>query len=336
MKYDFITIGGATLDIVFFTEDGRLIDDPEKTNNLKRQLLAFEFGSKIPVKKFVFCFGGGASNAAVNLSHLGLKTACLASVGGDDYGRHIIANLKQHRVKTDLVRIIKNSDSGFSFVLIGPKSERVIFTYRAANDNLTFDRSRLAALKKTENIYIGSLSGAWQKTLTTTFSVKGPKIYWNPGSVQYKKGLKILARYLRRTQTLFLNDEEALTLVASDERLKKFFKTNRAEIKDLLKIIKSYGPKLVVITSGVNGADAFDGQKFYHQNVIKEKKNIDMTGIGDVYNSTMAAVLELTGDIKQAMTVAAQNAASKVSQLGAQNGILSWHDLEVFGQKPKK
>jgi sugar/nucleoside kinase (ribokinase family) len=336
MKYDFITIGGATLDIVFFAEDGRLIDDHKKTDQLSRQLLAFEFGSKVPVKKFVWCFGGGASNAAVNLSHLGLKTACLSSVGGDDYGRHIIANLKQHRVKTDLVRIIKKADSGFSFVLIGPKSERVIFTYRAANDDLTFDRSRCAALKKTENIYIGSLSGTWQKTLTAIFSVKGPKIYWNPGSFQYKQGLKILARYLRRTQTLFLNNEEALALVASDERLDKTFKTSSAEIKDLLKIIKSYGPKLVVITSGTNGADAFDGQKFYHQNIIKEKKNIDMTGIGDVYNSTMAAVLELTGDIKQAMLLAAKNSAAKVSRLGAQNGILSWRDLQAAGPKSKK
>lgn len=125
-----------------------------------------------------------------------------------------------------------------------------------------------------------------------------------------------------------LNREEALALILSDyENTKKshlFFRDNF----NLAKLIKEYGPEIVVITDGANGAYFYDGLVTFHQKIVKEKKHLDTTGIGDVYNSTFAAgLLFYKGDIAKAAKLASKNAAHKIAYLGAQNGLLTKKEL---------
>lgn len=327
MKYNFITIGGATRDIAFFTDEGILLDDKSNPFNLHRKLLAFEYGAKMRIDKFIDLFGGGAANAAVNLVGLGFKTASLMEVGNDENGRAIIRNMKEHGVITSLAHVNNMADSGSSFILI-TKGERIIFTTRGVNDFLTLDDERVAALKKAENIYIASLTGNWLKCLRQIFTSGHKKIFWNPGSKQYNSGVKVLSRFLKKTYCLMLNHEEALALVLSDLANTKQSHLFFQDMKNILKIIKSYGPEIVVITDGAKGSYFYDGKNFYHQKVIKEKKHLDTTGIGDVHNSTFAAGLLLySGDIAKAAYLASKNAAHKIAYLGAQNGLLTKSEL---------
>jgi sugar/nucleoside kinase (ribokinase family) len=328
MKYDFITIGGATRDIAFFTDEGITLDDKSNPFNLHRKLLAFEYGAKMRIDKFINLFGGGAANAAVNLVGLGFKTAALLEVGDDENGRAIIKNLKGLGVSTSFVHTNNKADSGSSFILI-TKGERIIFSTRGVNDYLDLDADRLKAVKQTKNIYIASLTGDWLKDLRQIFTACcGKNIFWNPGSKQYNSGIKTLGPFLKKTYCLMLNHEEALALVLSDLSNTKqshlFFK----DMNNILKIIKSYGPEIVVITDGAAGSYFYDGVKFYHQKVLKEKKHLDTTGIGDVHNSTFAAGLLLyQGNIAKAAYLASKNAAHKISYLGAQNGLLTKDEL---------
>lgn len=321
MKYDFITIGGATRDVAFFTDEGVLIDN--KKDALRQKLLAFEYGAKLRIDKFVNLFGGGAANVAVNLSGLGFKTAALFEVGADENGRGIIKNIKNHKVASDLVNINNRADSGLSFILIASGGERVIFTNRGANDFLTLTPKRLKALGNAKNIYIASLSGSWLKDLRQIFVSSQGLIFWNPGTSQLKGGLKTLAPFLKKTYCLMLNRDEATELVLSSGN-----KVNLKEIKNLLTVIRDCGPQIVAITDGNQGAHFYDGVKFYYQKISKEKKHIDTTGIGDVYNSTFAAgLLFYKGDIIKAAAIASKNSAHKISYLGAQNGLLSKKEL---------
>lgn len=324
MHYDFITIGGATRDIAFFTKEGVLIDN--KQDLLRQKLLAFEYGAKIRIDKFINLFGGGATNAAVNLAGLGFKTAALCEVGNDENGREIIKNIKNKQVDTALIQVTKKADSGSSFILITNSGERVIFTTRGANDFLDLNAKRVKNIRQAKNIYIASLSGHWLKDLRIIFKEATGNIFWNPGEKQYSSGLKVLALFLKKTYCLMLNRDEALELVLSDPNTKKNNKNFKTEY--LLKTIKSYGPKIVAITDGNQGADFYDGQAFYHQDVVKEKKHLDTTGIGDVYNSTLAAgLLFFKGDILKAAKIASLNAAHKISFLGAQQGLLTKKEL---------
>lgn len=326
MKYDFITIGGATRDIAFFTDEGLLLDN--KRDLLRQKLLAFEYGAKIRIDKFVNLFGGGAVNTAVNLTGLGFKTATLVEIGDDENGRAILKNIKDRKIISTLVKINKKADSGSSFILITSSGERIIFTTRGVNDYLTFNTERLQAITEAKNIYIASLSGSWLKDLRQIFASDHKKIFWNPGATQYEKGVKILSPFFKKTYCLMVNRDEALALVLSDPTTAKSSHLFLADIKNLLKIIKSYGPKIVMITDGKNGASVYNGINFYQQKVVKEKKHLDTTGIGDCYNSTFAAGLLLyKGDIKKASYLASKNSANKISYLGAQNGLLTKKEL---------
>jgi fructoselysine 6-kinase len=127
---------------------------------------------------------------------------------------------------------------------------------------------------------------------------------------------------------LFVNKDEAIELVVS-AGYKKTDKKILNSSKELLKIIKSWGTNLAVITSGHNGADAYDGNNFYYQNIIEEVRRIDTTGIGDSFNSSFLAGLEIyKGDIQKSLALGAKVSASVISQQGAQNGLLTKKDLK--------
>jgi len=322
--YDFITVGGTTRDVSFFTDKGKLIENCQDL--LCQNLLAFESGAKIKVNKFYYSYGGGAANAAVCLNNLGLKTACLAPVGDDQNGRQIIANLRQHQVDTRLIEKIKGEESGASFILIAPSGERIIFAQRGANNHLLIDRRRLAVLKKVKNIYIASLAGDWRNNLKKIFSVagkNGPRVFWNPGMTQYLGGFERIAPFLKKTSVVASNKDEVIQLVLASKgygHLKKEF-LNKAE--NLVKILHSFGPQIAVITLGMEGVIAYDGRQIYRRSILREKKRVDTTGVGDVFNSSFAAGLVLyQGDIDRALRLGLKNTAAKVAHLGAQNGLL--------------
>ena len=326
MKYDFITIGGATEDITFYTDEGVLVKN--KKDVLRQNLLAFEFGAKIKIDKAYSTFGGGASNTAVNFSRLGLKTASLISLGDDERGRQVLENLKQQGVNTGLIKIIKNQQTGFSFLLVGPENEHIVFSNRASNDYLKISAFELRKLKNTKWAYITSLSGDWNDVLKKIFSLKKLKVAWNPGNEQLSAGISVLKKYLKQTSVFCVNKDEATELVFSDPKYKKKPSKFLNNSRNLQKIIKAWGPEIVVVTKGRQGVDVYDGECFYHQNIIKEKKVEDTTGVGDAFNSSFVAGLEIyQGDIKKAIRLGLRTTASVVAKQGAQNGLLLKSDI---------
>lgn len=328
MNYDFITVGGACEDLSIFTDDGVLVDNPKDV--VKQKLLGFEYGSKVKVKKFLSTPGGGADNTAVAFSRLGFKVAILAALGDDDRGKKIVKNLRKEGVDTGFIEVIKNNDSGFSPSIVGRDNEHVFFPVRGANEKLKIHQIDQRRLKKTKWLYLTSLSGDWPPVLKKIFSVKGVKIAWNPGGSQISSGMKTFARYLPKTEMLMMNEAEARALVFSNpafsHKKKSFFNNHRS----LAKAIKSEGPNLVVITMGEAGALAYDGKKFYRQQVVKPKKYVNTIGVGDAFGSTFVAGLEMfSGNIKRALKLAAKNSSAVVERYGAQTGLLRRRDLLI-------
>jgi sugar/nucleoside kinase (ribokinase family) len=73
----------------------------------------------------------------------------------------------------------------------------------------------------------------------------------------------------------------------------------------------------------MEGVIAYDGRQIYRRSILREKKRVDTTGVGDVFNSSFAAGLVLyQGDIDRALRLGLKNTAAKVAHLGAQSGLL--------------
>lgn len=320
MIYDIICLGGLTCDISLFSQEGLIIDN--RQDLLRQELLAFERGAKIKVDKFHYLFGGGAANAAINFALAGFKVACVGRIGRDETAQSILANLKKAKVALPFIQKDERLPSSQSFIIISPDGERIIFSSKSASENLILQKAAKTAINRATWLYITSLSKNWKKICKELFELSGLKIAWNPGALQYQGGLKSIAWFLKRTHVLLLNHDEAIELVLSDpfysNREAKFFNNS----KNLLKVIYKYGPKVVVITKGKKGAQAYDGNKIYEQKIYPVKKVVDTTGVGDAFNSSFIAAYELSSNLGKALKVASKNAASKVAHLGAQSGLI--------------
>lgn len=324
MKNNIISIGGATEDISLYTNEGIIIDN--KRDILRQKLMAFEYGAKIRVNRSYTTFGGGAANAAVNFSGLGFKARALVCLGSDNRGKRVLKNLKIKGVNTRLTQKSEEAETGFSFIILCP--EKIVFTHRGANNKLEINSRDLRAIKEADWIYLTSLGGEWPEVLNKIFSEKNIKIAWNPGHIQLKSGIRLIGKYIKKTTVFIVNKDEAIELVISNPVAKKKGGKYLNNIINLLREIKSIGPQIVVITNGKYGADAFDGVRFYHQNILREKKRVDTTGVGDAFGSSFIAGIELfKGDIEKSMRLGIMNTASVISRQGAQNGLLRRHEI---------
>lgn len=321
-KYDFITIGGATEDITFFTDQAEIIKKKKDTD-----LIAFKYGTKIKIDNSYSTFGGGAANTAVNLSNLGLRVAIKAYLGDDVRGQGIVDNFVKKKVDTDLIEIVKREESGFSFLVVSIGSEHILFTSRGANNRLEIKRKDKDIFSSSKWLFVSSLGGDWKKILEKVFEIEGPKIAWNPGYDQLKNPA-YMKKYLKQTEVFLLNKEEAIRFVSAHAKYKEKNKIYLNKPENLLKIMNEWGVKISVVTDGANGTHVYDGDKFYFRVGNKVAKIQDTTGVGDCFGSTFVAALEITDfDIDKSLKIASKNVASVLGEIGAQNGLLRRREL---------
>lgn len=318
MIYDIITIGGAVRDIIFYTEEGKILSTPQ--DPLCEKVIAFEVGAKIYVKEVYLTSGGGAHNTAVGFSRLGLNTAAIFKVGKDREGDALIQEITKKGVDVSFVGQDRKIMTGFSCILsLREYKCHVIFAYRGANDTLDF-RFTISDLSSAQWIYVSSLSAsAWDKILDKIIIAGryGVNVAWNPGSIQLRAGYKKLSSYLKDIDVLIVNKDEARELVLSMRKIKDL------SVRRLLKQVYQMGPKIVAITIGSRGAYAYDGKKIYYQREMPANV-VNTTGAGDAFSSGFVSSLFYNpGDITTALRWGVYNSTSVIKTIGAQKGLLT-------------
>lgn len=325
--FNVITIGGATRDITFVTNKCKIIKTPE--NLMEQTLIAFEYGAKIRSEEVYFNFGGGACNTAATLAELGIKASAHCRVGNDDNRKAVVKNLKQRGVNTKLIQTDNEKQTGFSLVVVKKGSEggdRAIFVYRGASDRLVVNEQNI---NKTKWIYLTSLAQDWEKDLDVICkSVRENKIklMWNPGGYQIASGRGRLEKYLRDTEILLLNKDEAIELVQGNGEKLEYNDANNPAV--LLKIILKWGPKMAIVTDGENGAYLYNGGDHVVYSPAAKAVKIDTTGAGDAFGAAFLGGLILNDDIEIALKYGIINSASVIEKYGAQNGILKKEEVE--------
>jgi sugar/nucleoside kinase (ribokinase family) len=92
--------------------------------------------------------------------------------------------------------------------------------------------------------------------------------------------------------------------------------------------LKSTNAKVVIITDGKHGVYAYDGMKYYRCPEFPATV-VSTLGAGDALSSTFTASLMYTNwDVEKSLKLASVNAASIVSHFGAQEGFLSFEEME--------
>ena len=303
-KVHIVSIGAAVQDVFLQgkifkpvkEEDGDLVNE-------------FDLGTKNEIEGVVHSVGGGATNASVTFSRLGLNSWYMGRVGDDIAGRVVLETLAHDHVNTSLVWFAKDTGTGYSTLLLAPSGERTILTYRGASSeyNLTSTRFKSA---KPDWFYVSSLSGDMDalEEIVNYAKKKKIKIAINPGKGELKQHARF-KKMLPFFEILSVNKEE----------MEQLFGT--ADLFTLMKRANKDVP-IVVVTDGAKGSYVIHDSKIYKAGMYKDVKVIDRTGAGDAFCSGFVAMVAMNQTIETAITYGSANSTSVVGHIGAKAGIL--------------
>lgn len=313
--HDFIAIGDTATDVFI------KLDDPSiKVEGVggEHPLLSFPFAAKVPYADATIIAGvGNAPNAAVSAAKLGLRSGLVAHIGLDQPGQDTVKTLKEEGVETKFIVAEAGKKTNYSYILWYGDDRTIL----RKNEEFKYD---LPDLGIPSWIYVSSIGSSTLEPYErlADFVKNNPqvKLAFQPGSKEIPLGKKLSHLY-ECTHIYFSNVEEAGAILG----------INTLGIKELLKRFYKLGPKIVVITDGINGAYAYDGSNIYHQLPYPDPKPpLERTGAGDAFSSTTAVALALGHDLPTALSWGAVNSMSVVQEVGAQKGLLSKEKIEEY------
>lgn len=309
-KFDVISVGAAVLDQYVTSSALETKKDIHSPNGFDN---CFPIGAKLPIDETEIQTGGGATNAAVTFSRLGLKTATIARIGDDLYGNLIKDVLKDEGIHTDLIQTDKEHKTGQSIIFLTNSGQRTIFVHRGASAIINKREIKWAELK-TRWFYITSTGGdlSLVSMILDRAEAIGASVFWNPGSSELKKGYAKLVPLMKRVDILDLNREEASELTEQPMR-------------HLKKIINKLGqlPRLgLLVTDGPNGAYLHTKCCTWYAPPLPAKR-VNTTGAGDAFGSGFIAGFIPTCDLHTGMKVGMLNSVGVITHMGAKTGILS-------------
>ncbi len=293
----------------------KLQDDQARTyRNEEGYWLAMPFGVKIPFDHAeVIESVGNAPNAAVSFARLGLRSALMANVGEDQYGRSMLRALHKNHVDTRFVRINPDKVSNYHYVL-WYKEERTILI---KHEDYNYHWPHLRPDEIPKWIYFSSISKNSLKfhddMANWLEAHKEVKLAFQPGTFQIGFGAERLAKLYAHSELLAVNREEAVMISGGDHE----------NIHDLFDKLHALGPKIVVISDGHDGSYASDGQNRYRMPIYPDPKPpFERTGAGDAFTSTFVAAIIKGSNIEGALQWAPINSMNVVQYTGAQKGLL--------------
>ena len=315
---DILTIGDITVDAFIRLKDAKL----HCRINREACEICLPFGEKIPYEytKMIYA-AGGASNAAIACARLGLKTALITNLGDDQNGRECILKLQKEKVITTKVRQHPNRPTNCNFVMWYDDDRTILVNHTDYDHSADILNPNVGATPKW--IYLTSLSShspVYENALIEYLDAKPKvKLAFQPGTFQINRGLEELTVLIKHTEVLILNLEEAQGLLRIKEK----------DVKKLLLGIANNGPKIVLITDGVNGAYMYDGDSYYHVPIYPDhRKAFERTGCGDAFASTFMSMLSIGRSPLEALVAAPVNAMSVAQYVGAHEGLLSLEQLD--------
>ena len=314
-EIDLLSIGDASLDVFLSPTESETLCQL----NDKEAIICFSYGDKIPVKNLVFSIGGNAANNAVGTKRLGIRSACVLSVGDDYIGKQIVERLNEERVNINFVVQQTSTSSNYS-TIINVAGERTILTYKSPK---SYDLP--IGLPKVPWVYLTSMGdsfGPFYNQLTDWLKDKPEtKLAFNPGSRQIRAGMEAIRGVLSRSHILYVNRKEAETIVSLENSQKKE--------KELLSSLCKLGPKISIVTDGDSGSYAHDGTRFLKCSILPIDA-FERTGAGDSFGSGCLAALIKGKDLGEAMIWGTVNSASVIGYTGSQQGLLRQDEMSTW------
>jgi len=299
--------------------------------------MSYPYGAKLEVDEFSFAVGGGGINTAANFTNLGFKTSAIVKLGEDFYADAILQQIDKMKIDKSNIIQTKDETSGFSIILLSFQGDRTVLAHRGANATIKKSEINFDAIKNAKWLYIAPLNGCTNHVLDAIADfaqMSGTNMAINAGTTSIKHGRKHLEKVFATAEVLIMNCEEASMYtgveVRPDTKETKYSDEKiHPDVVTMLNKLKSTAAKIVVITDGKNGVYAHDGEKYY---ICPEfpAHVVSTLGAGDAFASTFVGTLAKSNwDIEKSLKYASVNAASVVEHFGAQEGFLTFEEIEA-------
>ncbi len=296
----------------------------------KRCVIELGYGEKIPLRGVEYWVGGNAANLVVGMKRLDINGQLLAELGTGPMADLASEQLANEGIGMERVTQTTGVSGGLGIV-INYQAERTILSYYAP-ERPQFPET----LVPTEWGYLTSMGEGFEDYYAKVLSwvrTNKVKLGFNPGGRQIKKGAEWLGQYLKATEILFVNREEASALLSGNPKSQIPNPNLNAEmivdVKKLLGGLVGMGPRVVVMTDGPNGAYACNGQTCVHIPII-DAPVVERTGAGDAFSTGFMAAIILGKDIETAMKWGTVNSAAVIGKVGAEQGLLRTGEIDEW------
>ena len=307
--FDILSVGDATIDKFVKLKDASVLCTLEKD----KCMLCLSFADKIPIVRLDEKVAGNALNNAVGSARLGMNAALYTVLGNDETAKKVMDKMEREGISRKYVIIQKGSSSNYSVVL-NYKGERTLLVYHHPRQYV------LPKIDHPQWVYYTSVwargAGKLNRQLVSYIKEKKNFLAFNPGTHQINEGFRALSPMLKVTDVLFVNKEEAQTMIGDHKN-----------IKNLMQALKRHVPGRIVITDGSKGSYTYDGEKCYFLPVFKAKV-VEMTGAGDAYATGFIAALFHGKKAREAMRWGSANSSGVIEKIGPQDGLLKLSEMK--------
>ncbi|MFD5251535.1 ribokinase [Streptomyces bobili] len=306
--YDLLVVGSANADLVIGVE---------------RRPAAGEtvLGSDLAVHP-----GGKGANQAVAAARLGARTALLARIGDDAYGRLLLDSQRAAGVDTVGV-LVGGAPTGIALITVDPSGDNSIVVSPGANGRLTPEDVRAAAgLFHASRVVSAQLEIPLETVVEVVRSLApGSRFVLNPSPPR-----PLPAEVLAACDPLIVNEHEAKVILGGvavgDAEVGGAAFGDRPE--DWARVLLAKGPKSVVVTLGSQGALVASAEGVERVAAVQVEA-VDTTGAGDSFTAALAWKLGAGSSLPEAAAYAARVGAVAVTRRGAQESFPTAAEVEA-------
>lgn len=307
--YDLLVVGSANADLVIGVE---------------RRPAAGEtvLGSDLAVHP-----GGKGANQAVAAARLGARTALLARIGDDAYGRLLLESQRAAGVDTVGV-LVGGAPTGIALITVDPSGDNSIVVSPGANGRLTPQDVRAAAgLFHASRVVSAQLEIPLETVVEVVRNLApGSRFVLNPSPPR-----PLPAEVLAACDPLIVNEHEAKVILGEAEAGTAAAGETAADDRpeEWARLLLAKGPKSVVVTLGSQGALVASAEGVERVAAVKVDA-VDTTGAGDSFTAALAWKLGAGSSLARAAAYAARVGAVAVTRRGAQESFPTASEVDAL------
>ncbi|MFR9798307.1 ribokinase [Streptomyces sp. MS06] len=288
--YDLLVVGSANADLVIGVERR-----PEPGETV--------LGSDLAVHP-----GGKGANQAVAAARLGARTALLARVGDDVYGRLLLDSQRAAGVDTVGV-LVGKAPTGVALITVDPSGDNSIVVSPGANGHLAPEDVRAAgSLFHASRVVSAQLEIPLETVVEVVRSLApDSRFVLNPSPPR-----PLPREVLAACDPLIVNEHEAKVLLGDAGA--------GGEPAHRARLLLAKGPRSVVVTLGAQGALVADGRGVGRIDPVTVDA-VDTTGAGDAFTAALCWGLGRGVPLQEAAAYAARVGAVAVTRRGAQESF---------------